>query len=408
MTQCDVLSTNAALKASDYVYCSLDSGWSVGGNGDDFGRIIADSSKFDIPALADHLHNEGLKLGVYVVPGAFIADEAKTILGTSVTIGSVCSGDNGLARCNFDYSRPEVQQWHNSVVDQFASWGVDFIKLDFITPGSPSNGVNLPPDLSGEVVAYHQAIAQSGRQIRLDISWKLDRSQQFFDIWETNAESMRTDQDINNGGAATFVTWNTIQRAIENYRQYITTVSAYNSTLTIYPDMDNLFVGNAASVSGVTDDERETIMTHWIGAAANLIIGSDLTNLDDFGLNLLTNSAALAAADFTASFPMQPRNPGTGAQSAQQLQAWIAGPDSTGEAVVVIVNYGPDEGQGGFGTSLTGPQTVTVTWEDLRIQGSFNVFDVWAGEDLGSQGAELGVQLGEGQSVLYHLNRSNS
>ncbi|KAI8955485.1 glycoside hydrolase [Xylaria longipes] len=407
ITQCDVLSTNAALKASGYVYCSLDSGWSVGGNGDDFGRIIADPSKFDIPALADHFHSAGLMLGVYIVPGAFIADEAKTILGTSVTIGSVCSGDNGLARCNFNFSHPEVQQWHNSVVDQFASWGVDFIKLDFITPGSPANGVNLPPDLSGEVIAYHQAIAQSGRQMRLDISWKLDRSEQFFDIWETNADSMRTDQDINNGGVATFVSWGTVQRAIDNYRQYIITVSAFDTTLTIYPDMDNLFVGNAASVSGVTDDERQTIMTHWIGAAANLIVGSDLTNLDDFGLNLLTNAASLAVADFTAGFPMQPRNPGTGAQSAQQLQAWIAGPDSTGEAVIVIANYGPDEGQGGFGTSLTGLQTVTVTWEDLGIQGSFDVFDVWAGENLGSEDNGLEVQLGEGESVLYHLNRRN-
>ncbi|KAK5633508.1 hypothetical protein RRF57_009222 [Xylaria bambusicola] len=403
ITQCDVLSTNTALKASGYVYCSLDSGWSIGGNGDDFGRIIADPSKFDIRALADHLHSEGLLLGVYVVPGAFIADEAKTILGTSVTIGSVCLGDNGLARCNFNFSRPEVQQWHNSVVDQ----GIDFIKLDFITPGSPANGVNLPPDLSGEVIAYHRAIAQSGRQMRLDISWKLDRSEQFFDIWETNADSMRTDQDINNGGAATFVSWGTVQRAIDNYRQYITTVSAFNTTLTIYPDMDNLFVGNAASMSGVTDDERQTIMTHWIGAAANLIIGSDLTTLDNFGLNLLTNAAALAVADFTASFPMQPRNPGTGAQSAQQLQAWIAGPSPTGEAVVVIANYGPDEGQGGFRTSLNGLQTIIVTWKDLGIQGSFDVFDVWAGEDLGPKDSNLRVQLEGGQSVLYHLNRRN-
>lgn len=66
-TQCDVLSTNTALKASGYVYCSLDSGWSVGGNGDDFGRIIADSSKFDIPSLADHLRKPCLafKLSFY-------------------------------------------------------------------------------------------------------------------------------------------------------------------------------------------------------------------------------------------------------------------------------------------------------------------------------------------------------
>ena len=244
--------------------------------------------------------------------------------------------------------------------------------------------------------------------MRLDISWKLDRSEQFFDIWETNADSMRTDQDINNGGATTFVSWGTVQRAIDNYRQYITTVSSFDKTLAIYPDMDNLFVGNTASVSGITDTERQTIMTHWIGAAANLIIGSDLTNLDNFGLNLLTNTAALTVADFTASFPMQPRNPGTGAQSAQQLQAWIAGPDATGEAVVVIANYGPDEGQGGFGTSLSGVQTITVKWEDLGIQGSFDVFDVWAGDDLGSQDTELEVQLGEGQSVLYHLKHRDS
>lgn len=121
-SQCDVLADTTALKDAGYVYCSLDSGWSVGGNGDEYGRIIYDSSIFDIPSLAEHLHGEGLLLGIYVVPGAFIADEEKTILGTDVTIGSVCSGDNGLARCNFDYSQSAVQQWHNSVVNQFASW----------------------------------------------------------------------------------------------------------------------------------------------------------------------------------------------------------------------------------------------------------------------------------------------
>ncbi|KAI1377691.1 glycoside hydrolase family 27 protein [Hypoxylon crocopeplum] len=406
ISQCDVLAKTAALKDAGYVYCSLDSGWSVGGNGDEFGRIIYDSSLFDIPSLAEHLHAEGLLLGVYVVPGAFVADEAKTILGTNVTIGSVCSGDNGLARCNFDYSQPAVQQWHNSVVDQFASWGVDLIKFDYVTPGSPSNGANLPADSSSEVAAYHRAIARSGRKIRLDISWKLDRSQEYFDIWEANADSMRTDQDINNGGGPTFVSWEVVQRAIDNYRQYITTAMQYNTTLTIYPDMDNVFVGNPASVSGVTDDERQTIMTHWIGAGANLIIGSDLTNLDDFGLSLLANPDAMAIADFTARYPMQPRNPGTGNNSSQQLQAWIAGPDASGAAVVVITNYGPDEGQGGFGTSLSGVQTINISWEDLGISGEFDVHDIWADKDLGVESSGFSVQLDEGQSVLYKLSRS--
>ncbi|KAI0840790.1 glycoside hydrolase family 27 protein [Hypoxylon sp. FL0890] len=403
--QCDTLADNAALRHAGYVYCSLDSGWSVGGNGDEFGRIIYDSPNFDISSLADHLHAKGLLLGIYVVPGAFIADEYKTILGTNVTIGSVCSGDNGLARCNFDYSQPAVQQWHNSVVNQFASWGVDLIKLDYVTPGSPSNGANLPADLSGEVIAYHKAIAQSGRKMRLDISWKLDRSEKYFDIWEANADSMRTDQDINNGGKSTFVSWEVVQRAIDNYRQYITMVMKYNKTLTIYPDMDSLFVGNPVSVSGVTDDERRTIMTHWLGAGANLIIGSDLTNLDDFGIKLLTNPDAIAIADFTARFPMQPRNPGTGNNGSQQLQAWIAGPDRSGNAVVVIANYGPDQGQAGFGTSLSGVQTVNISWSDLGISGTFHIHDVWTGRDLGVESSGFSVKLSEGQSILYKLSR---
>ena len=122
IAQCDILASNVQLKASNYTYCSLDSGWSVGGNGDDNGRIIYDAPNFDIPKLADHLHSKGLKLGLYVVPGAFQADLNKTILGTNTKIREVCSGDEGLARCVFDYSRPEVQTWHNSVVAQFASW----------------------------------------------------------------------------------------------------------------------------------------------------------------------------------------------------------------------------------------------------------------------------------------------
>ncbi len=55
---------------------------------------------------------------------------------------------------------------------------------------------------------------------------------------------MRTDQDLNNYGQPNLVNWATVQRAIDNYRQYITTVTAYGSTLRIYPDMDNLLVGN--------------------------------------------------------------------------------------------------------------------------------------------------------------------
>lgn len=36
----------------------------------------------NITQLADHLHSQGQKLGIHVVPGGFQADVNKTILGT--------------------------------------------------------------------------------------------------------------------------------------------------------------------------------------------------------------------------------------------------------------------------------------------------------------------------------------
>lgn len=281
--------------------------------------------------------------------------------------------------------------------------GVDFVKLDFVTPGSPDNGQSLPTDQSGTVIAWHNAIKNNGSQIRLDISWKLDRTQKYFDIWNSNADSMRTDQDLNNSGSTTLVNWGTVQRAIENYRQWIIAGLQFFDELNIYPDLDNLFSGNPENISGLSDGQRTTVFTHWIGAGANLIIGNDMTTLDDFGKSLLTNSQALQVADFTAQFPMQPRNPGSGGQNAAQLQAWIAGPSPSGEAVVVLVNLGPDNGQGGFNTQTSGVQTVTATWGDLGISGQFNVQDIWNNKSLGTVSDQVSAQLDEGESVLLHL-----
>ncbi len=62
--QCDVLASplvgQTSLVGLGYTYCSLDSGWSQGASGDDNGRIIADSTRFNILDLANHLHGKGV------------------------------------------------------------------------------------------------------------------------------------------------------------------------------------------------------------------------------------------------------------------------------------------------------------------------------------------------------------
>ncbi|THU87535.1 glycoside hydrolase [Dendrothele bispora CBS 962.96] len=404
IAQCDVLSTTLA--GMGFTYCSLDSGWSEWDRGDEHGRIMADKRVFDIPKLADHLHARGLQLGLYVVPGGFHRDMNKTIYGTNIHIGDVCSGDSGLLRCNWHYGQKGVQEWHDSVVAKFAEWGVDFIKLDFVTPGSP---MLLPKNSSGTVIAYHEAISKSKslRPMRLDISWKLARDPVHYSIWSSNADSFRTDQDINNAGedSGTFTRWEVVQRAIDNYRQYVVMHTGQGrgegETLKIYPDMDNLYVGNGEEIDGVEDRMRWTIMNHWIGAGSNLMIGNDLENLDALGKHILTHPSLLSLATFTARYPMRPRNPGTGLGEAKQLQAWIAGPDEHGKTLVLLVNYGPDRGQAGFGNRGVGVVDVSPSYDGSGYSG--NGYYQPRARGGGGMGSVLMANLDEGESVLLEL-----
>jgi len=224
------------------------------------------------------------------------------------------------------------------------------------------------------------------------------------------------------------VNFATVQRAIENYRIFINQqaedTSRHGKGIRIRPDMDNTFVGNPQSLSGLSDVQRYTVASHWVGAGANLITGSDLTHLDALGKELLFSEEATYVADFTSQWPMQPRNPagwGTpGAGDAMQLQAWISGPNEDGTAVVVVANYGPDLGQGGFNTNWGGVHNVSITLDDLGIGPSrpngakiWSVRRVWGGG--GSGGADhtgpwnvtgkIDTLVGPCESVLYKLQK---
>lgn len=67
VTQCGAMAD--LLGSYGYQYCSLDSGWSVGRSGDEYGRIIADTTVFPagMQALGDYLHGKGLLLGIYIL-----------------------------------------------------------------------------------------------------------------------------------------------------------------------------------------------------------------------------------------------------------------------------------------------------------------------------------------------------
>ncbi|KAM4067310.1 hypothetical protein HRG_001285 [Hirsutella rhossiliensis] len=254
------------------------------------------------------------------------------------------------------------QKWFDSNAKQLASWGVDYIKLDYITPGSPANGVNLPGDESREVRMWYNAIKTLRKMITLSISWKLDRSKKYFDIWRANADSMRVDQDIQTYKKTPRVSWENVLRTLK----------------IIWKD-----------ISGLTYDQRKSVFIHWIGSSAELNLGDDLTRPDHQGIALLTDPDALSAADFTANYPMQPRNPGSGGNSWKNQNAWISGPSRSGEFIAVLANY-----------DKSGSQTIAAKWSDLGVSGTYECFDVF-GKSTRKVDSELRAELKGFQSVMY-------
>ncbi len=346
-------------------------------------------------------------MGVYTLPGFPCSALDKPIKGTDTTLRDVWNGNIlGFGFCDFDFEIPGVQEYFDSVIELWVSWGVDMIKLDYMTPGSPKNNGHLLRDNSRTAVAYHTAIQNGGHPVRLDLSWKLCRAAPWMEIWAANAESMRVDQDLDSYSGKVFTGLAQVQRTTENYRQFITLQAARQRPVTIHSDLDNLFVGNPQHVTGLSDPQRITVMSLWIGASANLLLGSDLTALDALGRKLTTSPASVAVTAFCARYPMQPRNPGTGGYEGRQLQAWISGPSEEGEAVVLLTNLGADRGKAGYGTRWKGVQEVKVSLVDSGVggRGCWTVSDVWEmGEVDVMDGASLQAWLDEGESRMFWL-----
>ncbi|KAL7920253.1 glycoside hydrolase family 27 protein [Trichoderma austrokoningii] len=330
-----------------------------GNGGDEFGRLVPDTSLFpNLTALADHLHSQGKLLGIYALPGAFSGDADITIKETNIKLGTLQA---------FDFSKDGMQQWHNSVVNNWSILGFDYIKLDCMTPRSPQAVENLPANNALAAVAYHKAIQQASRPMRLDLSWKLDR----------------------NSASDFFFFGATVQRAIEQYRSFINQQeedpARQGTPIMVRPDMDNMYTGNGQTLTGLSD----------VGAGANLITGSDLSQLDTLGKELLSDSEFLSVAVFTAQYPMQLKIP--------------------------VWHYEPGSGQGGFGKSLQGVQLVNISLSLLGIAEcqpngapGWIVRRVLGGGSGGPDHSDLGVatsvltsNLGPGESILYYLTATD-
>lgn len=390
LTQDNVAAQSDALAASGlqshgYRSINIDSGWQ--GSFDQNGRPIPNSTSFpDIKALIDHIHQNGQKAGIYWIPGVeYPAVAANSpILGTQYHIQDILAvpytagnafGAPGTSPYHYkiDFTKPGAQEYMNSVVALFASWGVDLIKLDGVTPGSDSYDLSI--DNRADVAAWSKAIAASGRPIWLTVSWALD--QDYLGVWQQYANARRIDQDVEcEGGCGTLTDW---PRIYERFRDLPGWENASGPAVG-WNDLDSLDIGDG-TLDGLSNDEKRSALSLWALTNAPIYLGGDLTKIDAFGKQLAGNDEVLAVDQ--------------SGQPAKQvldgnLEVWVSHlPD--GSSYVGIFN---------MNATVTNAR---IPWSLLGFANAIAVHDLWTHRDLGPSLGVYSTLLNGHASHLLHV-----
>ncbi len=348
------------LQPFGYDHINVDAGWN--GGVDDYGRPTPSTTLYPdgLQTVIDHVHGNGQKFGLYFIPGMGpeVYEAALPVFGApecnthDIVKQPLQQADYWKIGYAIDFSNPCAQKYIDSVADQLKSWGVDFVKFDSVTPGSGISDGSL--DARDNVAAWSTALKARG--IWFELSWALDI--QYADYWKEMADGWRVDWDVEcYCGSDALTQWANIDRLFPRMAEWWRHGGPGG-----WNDLDSLNVGNG-KMDGLTKDERRTATTLWAISAAPMYIGNDMTQLDDYGLSLLTNRDVIAVQQ--AGVPAQP------VSTATNHQVWYSqNPDGT--YTVALFNLGRTDAD------------VTASWADIGLTGAAEVRDLWAGKKLGT------------------------
>ncbi|MBN1559069.1 NPCBM/NEW2 domain-containing protein [candidate division KSB1 bacterium] len=297
-------------------------------NMDEYGRFTPSPVRFPSAAdgngfkpLADYVHSKGLKFGIHVMRG--IPREAvrnnTPILGSTATATDIYSEEQ-LCRWLSDMytivaGRPGAQEYYNSIFNLYASWGVDFVKIDDLSI----------PYHRAEIEMIRQAIDQTGRPMVLSTS-----------PGETpieNAEHIKTHANMWRIIGDFWDNWPQLKNEFEVCNRWAPHIGDGH-----FPDADMLPLGRIGiraergndRMSGFTRDEQYTLMTLFAICRSPLMFGGDLPSNDEFTLSLLTNKEVLAVNQKSSNNRQLFRK--------DDLIAWTADDPQTGDVYLALFN----------------------------------------------------------------------
>lgn len=333
---------------------------------DAYSRLLPALTKFPsatndagFKPLADYVHSKELKFGIHLMRGIprQAVRQNTALLGTYSRAADIA---NQHSTCPWnpdmfgvDMSKPGAQAYYDSLFQLYASWGVDLVKVDDIA--RPYDDVQ-----KAEIEAIRKAIEKSGRPILLSLSpgdTPLERGEHVMN----HANMWRISDDF----------WDRWQPLYEMFDR-LDRWTKYRAP-GAWPDADMLPFGivEFRRPTRFTKDEQILCMTLWCIARSPLILGADMTKLDEFTLQLLTNPEVLAVNQASTANRQFSRR--------DDLIVWTAEVPNSSDRYVALFNA-----QGStIPYDLPENNPVSVSLTDFGIAGKASVRDLWNKKDLG-------------------------
>jgi alpha-galactosidase len=349
-----------------YMYVNIDDCWSVkptssdpelnGEARDQAGNLLTNKRFPDMKGMVDYIHSKGLKAGTYTSPGP-----------------TTCAGHVSA----YGYEEMDVAQ--------MVGWGFDFLKYDWCSYGNIAKG-NTLEEYQKPYLLISSILQKQPRDIILNLC-----QYGMGDVWkwgkQVGGNSWRTAGDL--GGSFAGIGTALFRDGFDVYST--DTLHKYGGPGG-WNDPDYLLFGYLSNWEGqtvptpLTPNEQYTQMSLWAIVAAPLIFSGDMTRLDEFTLNVLTNDEIIDVDQDVLG------KPGYRVAKDGELEVWKRELED-GSIAVGLFNRGEK------------PAVVTATWSDLGLTGKMKVRDLWRQKDLGKFTIQYAEQVGRHGVVMVKISK---
>ena len=341
-----------------WTYVNIDCGW-ADEVVDPVTLEINPNAKFpDMAGLGKYIHGLGLKAGIYSTPWTHGYDGRKG-----------ASADSPKREYNNIHLPGEaskmVGKFHFEEIDarQYARWGFDYLKYDWTPNDLPSTA------------RMSEALKAQGRDMIYSLSNEATLA--LGDEYARLSNSWRTTDDIND-------TWGSIADIGFNQDKWKKYAGPGH-----WNDADMLVIGKVGwsgklRPTKLTPNEQYTHISLWSLLASPLLLGCDLTNMDDFTLNLITNAEVIEVNQDPLG------DQASLVERVGEKESWVKQMED-GSKVVGLFNRSFFDAE------------MTISWEKLGIGKYCRIRDLWRQKDIGRSNESFKAQVPRHGVVLVRL-----